>query len=164
MFFQKKELHEKKVDQIIETYPDLDRDNYNTAFYFFRAANSMLSTTDNFFTIYRLSQGRFFILQALYHNIANNNSTLAKEIGVTRPTITNLLKGLVEQELISFRHGEGDKRKITVDLTQKGRSRMEDILPIYYENINKFWGKLSSDEKKCLNKILYKLFYKGESE
>lgn len=56
-------------------------------------------------------------------------SELADRLGITRPSITSLIDGLVAQGLVRRRPARGDRRRMTISLTPAGRKLLTDLLP-----------------------------------
>lgn len=67
-----------------------------------------------------LSMPQFITLRALSHG-PKSASVLAQIFGVSRPTITRMVDGLVKKGLVERHHDAGDRRVAIISLTADGR-------------------------------------------
>ena len=106
---------------------------------------------------YGLSQGKFKILLSLLkHGRALNPSELATFTGVTRSTVTGLIDGLEQDELIR-RGTEDDRRKTAIHLTDKGKQLMITVIPLYVSYTTDILAALSEEEQAQLANLLHKI-------
>ncbi len=79
-----------------------------------------------------LSESRFIILMFLYY--ADDKQLLPSEIahklGVTKPTISKLLRGMEQQGLVSSHQSSTDKRVRDIQLTPAGEKLLRTFCPI----------------------------------
>ena len=68
-----------------------------------------------------LSMPQFVTLRALSHG-PKSASVLAQIFGVSRPTITRMVDGLVKKGLVERHHDPGDRRLAIISLTTAGRA------------------------------------------
>ena len=68
-----------------------------------------------------LSMPQFITLRALSHG-PKSASALAQVFGVSRPTITRMVDGLVKKGLVERHHDAGDRRLAIISLTSEGRA------------------------------------------
>jgi long-chain acyl-CoA synthetase len=68
-----------------------------------------------------LSMPQFITLRALSHG-PKSASVLAQIFGVSRPTITRMVDGLVKKGLVERHHDAGDRRLAIISLTTAGRA------------------------------------------
>ena len=62
---------------------------------------------------------------------------IASRLDVSRPVLTRTLKKLIEDGLLTSSHDEIDKRAKKIALTEKGTSCLFEVLPGYFNEINK---------------------------
>jgi DNA-binding MarR family transcriptional regulator len=67
-----------------------------------------------------LSMPQFITLRALSHG-PRSASVLANIFGVSRPTVTRMVDGLVKKGLVERHHDAGDRRLAIISLTGDGR-------------------------------------------
>ena len=114
-----------------------------------------------------LSVPQFRTLTFINRNPEVSLSNLANHLGLTLPSTSKLVDGLVNQKLITRRESKEDRRRLTLVLTKSG----EDILRVargatqdYLKNI---LGELSADELSAVihaMNLLHPLFTKGMKE
>ena len=80
-----------------------------------------------------ISEGRMFVLAHLYAEACSGGgdsspSAIADRLGVTRATVTGLLDGLETAGFLVRRHDAIDRREVSIQLTEKGRSFMSDLI------------------------------------
>ena len=107
---------------------------------------------------YHLSRGKLQVMFVLYQmpeGIAP--SQLADRAGVTRATITTMVKRMVRDGLTEVAIDQTDKRGKKVRLTAQGREFMDDVLPDHYLRISMLMSRLSEAEQTQLIFLLTKL-------
>ena len=87
-------------------------------------------------------------------------SQLAEKTGVTRATITTMVKRMVRDGLTTVVIDQEDKRGKKVSLTAQGRQFMDQVLPGHYLRISTLMNRLSEDEQAELIRLLTKLSQK----
>lgn len=98
-----------------------------------------------------------------YHDDALCNvSHLAKEFNLTKPTISDALKVLMEKGLIKKVHSEVDKRAFTVALTTEGRAVVEETA-IFASPVEASINNLGKAEKERLFITLKELIFRLNS-
>lgn len=96
-----------------------------------------------------------FVLYQMTDGIAP--SQLADRAGVTRATITTMVKRMVRDGLTEVAIDQSDKRGKKVRLTAQGREFMDDVLPDHYLRISMLMSRLSEAEQTQLIFLLTKL-------
>jgi len=112
------------------------------------------------FTDADLSPGKYSVMMELLSQGERGSlmpSELAARIGVTRPTITGLVDGLVKQKLVVRRASQTDRRKMTIALSEKGRQRMSDLLPGQFDAMADVVSPLTRKERAELARLLQKI-------
>lgn len=108
---------------------------------------------------YQLSEGKFCALVVLhqYGEKGIAPSELAAKVGVTRATISNMLRRMERDGLVDIKPAAQDGRAKVVSLTKAGCAFMEEILPPHYLRVSKLMEKLTEAEQKELIILLEKL-------
>ena len=108
---------------------------------------------------YQLSEGKFCALVVLhqYGEKGVAPSELAAKVGVTRATISNMLRRMERDGLVDINPAAQDGRAKVVSLTRAGCEFMEEILPPHYLRVSKLMEKLTETEQKDLILLLKKL-------
>ncbi|WP_171102050.1 MULTISPECIES: MarR family winged helix-turn-helix transcriptional regulator [unclassified Ruegeria] len=81
-------------------------------------------------------------------------SELADHIGITRPAVSRLLKGLTERRLIerALINSDGRSRKLTV--TKQGMDSVTKCLPLVESTQDHFTKKLTAAQQSALSETL----------
>ena len=108
---------------------------------------------------HQLSEGKFCTLVVLHQHGDKGiaPSELAAKVGVTRATISNMLRRMERDGLVDIRPAALDGRAKVVSLTKAGCEFMEKILPPHYLRVSMLMEKLTEDEQKELIMLLEKL-------
>ena len=110
---------------------------------------------------YHLSQGKLRVMIVMHQNPEGiAPSKLAAKTGVTRATITTMVKRMVRDGLATVVIDQEDKRGKKVSLTDQGRDFMDQVLPGHYLRISTLMYRLSEDEQAELIRLLTKLSQK----
>jgi MarR family transcriptional regulator, negative regulator of the multidrug operon emrRAB len=124
-----------------------------------RVASDVLQAIEEHLSKHELSVGRFTVLMLLNRDPTQRlkPSELAQKAGVTRATMTGLVEGLVREGLIHRCECPGDRRMCSIELTKKGRRKLDSMLPDYYERIAGLMGGLSKGDRRKLVELLGKI-------
>jgi DNA-binding MarR family transcriptional regulator len=117
--------------------------------------------------VHGLSVPQFRTLSFINRNPETSLSHLAEHLGLTLPSTSKLIEGLVNQKLITRRESREDRRRLTLALTKNG----EDILRIArqatQDHLKDILRELSADELSAIIRamnLLHPLFAKGMKE
>ena len=136
-----------------------------------RVAKRSLALFGDEFAGHGLSPGRYAVLMELYYGelqagagrpLAQNDgllpSQLATRIGVTRPTITGLIDGMLrEGMLLRMRADSQDGRRRGVRLSAGGRRLLDALLPQLFTRMSALVAPLSNAEQATLRELLLKI-------
>ena len=159
MFYLKDLPTEKTLREFRERYPNLDMSALKTCTQLLRTGSDLLTAFETILGEHGLSQGRFLTLIVMNRtpNKAISPSVLAEKVGVKRATMTGLLDGLERQGLVERIAHPQDRRKLDIRLTKKGRQLLDQMLPGYYDQIEKLMENLSENERQSLGILLGKV-------
>ncbi len=87
-----------------------------------------------------------------------NVSQLAREFQVTKPTISDAVRVLVQKSLLAREHGQADARRYNLRLTPDGTTLATDLKQ-YATPVLEALGHLSSGEQTSLYATLTKLIF-----
>ena len=114
-----------------------------------------------------LSVAQFRALAFIKSNDGSSLSSLATHIGLTLPSMSKLIDGLVSRGLVARNSHQQDRRKICLQLTRAGKTELEAA----YDHTQAFLvQKISSLKKEdldmvfCSMQILKSLFAAGQRE
>lgn len=153
ILFPEKETIGQIFCELEKQFKELDKERLMCVLDLLGMMESMQKIINKHFSRYDLSQRRFVILLLLYDSPQDKKWTgisLARELKVSKPTITGLLKKLEADGMIERLKNPDDKRSQLCLLSKKGRSRMDKILPDHFSRLSKVLSAISQNE---LNKF-----------
>lgn len=113
---------------------------------------------DAHFARHELSRGRFFILMLLLRTPDGTSpANLSKSCGISRATVTGLLDTLEAADLIVREPTPEDRRALNIRITDKGRHKMDAMLPDHYQRISGLMRGLNEDERALFVRFLGKV-------
>lgn len=156
MFFLTDTPSQGQFEDLTRRYDRMDVPSVQALVKLLRTGSDLLTGFEKMLGTYGLSQGRFLILVILNRTPKTplTPSGLAKNLGVTRATMTGLVTGLEKDRLITRQADPVDKRKQHIQLTAKGIHCLESILPDYYTRVNRLMQGLTLDQKTTLIALL----------
>jgi DNA-binding MarR family transcriptional regulator len=106
-----------------------------------------------------LSPGRLSVLMVLnaYADRQMPLSEIGEYLVVSRPNITGLVDGLVDDGLVKRIHHPEDRRMVLAQLTQQGKDFMRRFVPFHYRVVLRAMSALTREEKRRLVVLLDKL-------
>jgi DNA-binding MarR family transcriptional regulator len=104
-----------------------------------------------------ITQPQFFLLIALYEEDKILISRLSEKVSIDKATLTGIIDRLGRDGFIKRIYSQDDRRSIYIKLTQKAEKIKSELLQIYNETNRKYLSKLSKEELKTLQNIIYKL-------
>jgi DNA-binding MarR family transcriptional regulator len=112
---------------------------------------------------YNLTEAKFRLLMwllmadSLDHPDGVLPSELSEFQGISRNTVSALLKSLNAQGLIERKHHPDDRRQVIITITDHGRALMEKIGSEYLAFVDSTLDTLTEDERRQLSCLLEKL-------
>ena len=86
-----------------------------------------------------------------------NPSEISRRQGVSRNTISALIRDLEDEGLIARHLDEQDRRKFNIRLTEAGRARVHNHLRQHLHAIDTCFHALTHEEKNTLSRLLHKI-------
>lgn len=157
---QVKDLPDAEVlKKFAERYPDADIDQVLQFLTFLRIASDLSNGLDQFLGSYDLLQGRWWVLILLMRedDLSSVPSKLAEQAGVSRATMTGLLNGLQRDGLVSRVTDMTDRRQSRVRLTGKGQKKLDEVMPDYYQRLNKLMSVFDQQQSEQFMLLLLQL-------
>ncbi len=108
-----------------------------------------------------ISIPQFRTLRFIQRNPDSSLSNLAEHLGLTLPSVSKLVDGLVKQKLINRQESTHDRRRLTLVLTQSGESIVNTARAGTQANIAKALKHLSNAELEIIHQamqLLHPLF------
>ena len=129
-----------------------------------RVINTLRRENNKLILKHNLTLGQFAVMEALYSKGRLSTGEVMEKILSTSGNIPVIVKNLEKDGFITRKQDEADKRRFILDLTDKGKDLMDEIVP---ENL-KFMDELISlwddDEKEELIILMNKFRRKYEEE
>jgi DNA-binding MarR family transcriptional regulator len=114
-----------------------------------------------------LSVPQFRTLTFVHRNPEVSLSNLAEHLGLTLPSTSKLVDGLVNQKIITRRESTTDRRRLTLSLTKSGEEILRTAHQATQDHLKDVLRKLSADELTTIihaMSLLQPLFMKGMKE
>lgn len=113
-----------------------------------RTASLLSLKGSDLFREFGLTEAQFNVLFSLkYKEKVWTQSDLGKRLVVTRASVTSVLDKLEAKGLVLRQAVEGNRRIYHVDLTPAGRRLIDEVEPLYRQNIREVMADL--DEGAC---------------
>ncbi|MBS6928233.1 MAG: MarR family transcriptional regulator [Finegoldia magna] len=129
-----------------------------------RVINTLRRENNKLILKHNLTLGQFAVMEALYSKGRLSTGEVMEKILSTSGNIPVIVKNLEKDGFITRKQDEADKRRFILDLTDKGKNLMDEIVP---ENL-KFMDELISlwddEDKKELIILMNKFRRKYEEE
>jgi DNA-binding MarR family transcriptional regulator len=116
---------------------------------------------------HNLSVPQFRTLTFVNRNPEGSLSDLADHLGLTLPSVSKLVDGLVKQKLITRRESTTDRRRLTLSLTKDGEDILRAARAATQDHLKDVLRELSADELSAIIRgltLLQPLFAKGKRE
>ena len=105
-----------------------------------------------------LSISQFRTLRFIQRNPDSSLTDLADQLGLSLPSVSKLVDGLVKKELISRQESPTDRRQLTLVLTRNGESIINSARASAKANLANILSCLSNEELKTVHQALELLF------
>ncbi len=128
-----------------------------------RAAESVTSRIHPYLGNVGLTLSQFGSLEALYHLGPLKQVEIGRKILKSSGNITMVIDNLEKRGLVRRERNIGDRRYMTVHLTEEGGSLISELFPSHAAQIFKEMGILDSSELKELSRLCKKLGLGGMS-
>ena len=112
-----------------------------------------------------MSVPQYRTLAFVYRNEGASLSEVGDHIGLTLPTMSLLVDGLVDRGLVSRRTAPEDRRRMTLTLTEAGRARLESARAATMANLEERLRQLSASDRATITtamRMLSELFTGGK--
>lgn len=105
---------------------------------------------------YGLTLGQFAVLEALYSKGPLSVGQVQRKILTSSGTIPVILTNLENQALIIRTRDQEDKRRVTLDLTDKGRTLISEVFELNRQLIEEKVSCWTKEERTTLLRLLKK--------
>ena len=101
-----------------------------------------------------ISVPQFRTLRFIQRNPDLSLSSLAEHLGLTLPSVSKLVDGLVKQKLVTRKTSTTDRRQLTLMLTPSGTSIVDSAIASARSNLAKKLEHLSTDELELISQTM----------
>lgn len=144
------------LEKFASRYPEADVTAIASFLYLLRVATDLSIALDTCLTKHDLLQGRWWVLILLMREESTSStpSVLAEKLGVSRATMTGLLDGLEQGELVTRVFAKEDRRSVRIQLTPAGQAKLDVVMPDYYRRLRQCMQGLDEDKRVQLQQLL----------
>ncbi len=122
-----------------------------------RASSSFDTRLLSHGTLGSLTESQFAVLEALYHLGSMCQGQLSQKLLRSTGNMTLVLDNLEKHGLVRRVRSAEDRRMINIEMTDKGRECIEEVLPKHVEAITQEMQALTPEEQAELGRLLRKL-------
>ena len=101
-----------------------------------------------------VTTGMWYFLRALWTEDGLTQRELSRRVGTMEPTTLVALRSMERDGLIRRVRNGGDRRKVNIYLTPKGRALEKDLLPLAIEVVDQAVSGFSASEVRALLDML----------
>src|SRR4051812_35583274 len=140
-------------------FPELDAGSLEATLMLERTHTLMVDARAAYWTKFGITAKRFILLRHLYLAEGRRLSMgeIATVLNAGTPNVTQIISGLVREELVTRAIGEDDKRVIYAVLTSKGEAVFESVFTQNAARLKDSWTPLTDKEKQQLVNMLARL-------
>lgn len=137
-------------------YPDADVTAIASFLYLLRVASDLSLALDACLSKHDLLQGRWWVLILLMREQSGTAtpSVLAEKLGVKRASMTGLLDGLEQNNLVRRVFDTADRRSVKIQLTDAGQAKLDVVMPDYYRRLKQCMQHLDEEKRLQLQQLL----------
>ncbi len=153
IMLQLKDLPDSKIlKKFAKRYPEADVSSVIQFLHILRIGSDLSDALDKFLGKYGLLQGRWWVMILLMRedDLILTSTALAEKAGVSKPTMTGLIDGLVRDGLVARLEDNSDRRRYSIKLTSLGQKKLDEIMPDYYLRVRNLMGVLPSERREEL--------------
>lgn len=150
------EHRHETLARLAQTWPDLNITKVELGVKLFSAAVRMSRVYENQMLSVGLTPARFSVLITLLAAPGNQrqSSEIAQRLGVSRPTVTGVVDGLISEGLV-VKDLEGvANRRHPVTLTEKGRQVIQRAAPEHFRRLEMAADNLTEDDVQTIEAAL----------
>ena len=122
-----------------------------------RAADTINSAVNLSLSKFRLTESQFNVLDALYHLGPLSQKELGYKLLKSGGNITMVIDNLEKDFYVERKRGTEDRRIFFVHLTNKGKKKIKEILPVQVNFIANEMNRLSKTEQIELQRLCKKI-------
>lgn len=129
-----------------------------------RVINTLRRENNKLILKHDLTLGQFAVMEALYSKGRLSTGEVMEKILTTSGNIPVIVKNLEKDGFITREQDESDKRRFILDLTEKGKDLMDEIVPKNLKFMDELISLWDDDEKEELIILMNKFRRKYEEK
>ncbi|MEM7336442.1 MAG: MarR family winged helix-turn-helix transcriptional regulator [Chloroflexota bacterium] len=122
-----------------------------------RASEAVNQQINDHLREHQLTISQFGVLEALYHLGPLQPRQLGSKILKSSGNMTLVIDNLVKRKLVKRERREDDRRRVDINLTEKGYALVANILPSHVEGVVETFSALSDTELVIFGDLCKKL-------
>lgn len=128
-----------------------------------KATRTILDLAQDDMVRYGLNPTEFATLELLYHRGAQPLQKIGERILLTSGSITYVVNNLEKKGYLERVRSDQDRRVTFAQITEKGRSLLNNIFPQHWKQIEHIMDGLSNDEKQQAIDLIKRLGFHADS-
>ncbi|MES5098884.1 MarR family winged helix-turn-helix transcriptional regulator [Agrobacterium sp. BA1120] len=113
-----------------------------------RAQLSVVSDFNESLLAYGLRPADFSVLIVVANNTGLKQSDVAEALGIQRANFVAIIDGLEDKGLLHRRRSDSDRRVHYIEMTEEGRSVLEEISQIWKDHEDKLIDRLGGEKAR----------------
>lgn len=122
-----------------------------------RSYDTMKRRIDGQNTIGDLSGSQFGTLEMLHHLGPLTQKDIGQKLLVSKSNVVTVIDKLESRGFVERQRSLEDRRCVFIHLTEDGREKIEEVLPVHVAAITEEMNRLSPQEQKDLGRLCRKL-------
>ena len=145
---------------LIQEYTTWNSDIIGAFFSFLFTSQKFSGKMEGFLTKFNLTNTQLSILLLLHLNKDSfeTPSSISKKLGLSTPTISNVLKTLHKKEYIQKQTSPENKKSSYITLDKNGINFLKDFIPHCKEKYEDFLSNFDAEELNYLKELSLKIF------
>jgi len=122
-----------------------------------RAGNLMTTRVEAVFADHEITFAQWLVLMKLRDGLATTAAEIARDMCHDSGALTRIIDQLAQRGLLERQRGQGDRRTITLTLTERGLETVNGLVPMVVGLLNMALVDFTHDEASTLTRLLNKL-------
>ena len=107
---------------------------------------------------FELTVDQWTVLRTIYENPDLTNKEMAELCGKDQPTLTRIIDLLIKKELAERITNSSDRRSLRLQITKKGKTKIQEIAPKVAEFRMQAWKNLNEEDFAHFTRILNTIY------
>lgn len=121
-----------------------------------RTARKVKQYAQSAFTVHKfdLTVDQWSVLRTIFENPDLSNKEMAELCGKDQPTLTRIIDLLIKKEFAERINHASDRRSLRLQITEKGKDKIQEIAPKVAEFRMQAWQNLNEEDFAHFTRIL----------